>query len=86
MKGPVVEYLRSQGHEVTDYGTDSEEPVDFPDIAQRVTTAILSGDAERGILVCGTGGRCSHCREQGPGHPCRAGARHALCAPGCRTR
>ena len=55
MKGPVVEYLRSQGHEVTDYGTDSEEPVDFPDIAQRVTSAILAGDAERGVLVCGTG-------------------------------
>jgi ribose 5-phosphate isomerase B len=55
MKGPVVEYLKSQGHDVTDYGTDSEEPVDFPDITQRVTEAILSGEAERGILVCGTG-------------------------------
>lgn len=55
MKGPVVEYLKSQGHDVTDYGTHSEEPVDFPDIAQRVTSAILSGEAERGILVCGTG-------------------------------
>ena len=55
MKAPVVEYLKSQGHDVTDYGTHSEDPVDFPDIAQRVTSAILSGEAERGILVCGTG-------------------------------
>jgi len=55
MKGPVVEYLKSLGHEVTDYGTHSEDPVDFPDIAQLVTTAIRSGDVERGILVCGTG-------------------------------
>ena len=55
MKGPVVEYLKSQGHEVTDYGTHSEDPVDFPDIAQRVTGAILSGEVERGILVCGIG-------------------------------
>lgn len=55
MKGPVVEYLKSLGHDVTDYGTNSEEPVDFTDVAQRVTSAILSGDAERGILVCGTG-------------------------------
>ncbi len=55
MKGPVIEYLESQGHEVTDYGTHSEEPVDFPDIAQLVTSAILSGEAERGVLVCGTG-------------------------------
>ena len=55
MKGPVVEYLKLQGHDVTDYGTHSEDPVDFPDIAQRVTAAILSGETERGILVCGTG-------------------------------
>ena len=55
MKAPVVEFLRSLGHEVTDHGTDSEEPVDFPDIAQKVTSAIRSGEAERGVLVCGTG-------------------------------
>jgi len=55
MKGPVVAHLRSLGHEVTDYGTHSEDPVDFPDIAQKVTSAILGGKAERGVLVCGTG-------------------------------
>ena len=55
LKGPVVELLKSWGHEVTDYGTFSPEPVDFPDIARRVTDQLRSGGAERGILVCGTG-------------------------------
>lgn len=55
MKGPVVEYLKSQGHDVTDHGTHSEEPVDFPDISAKVCQAVLDGEAERGVLVCGTG-------------------------------
>ena len=55
MKAPVIEFLRSLGHEVTDHGTHSEDPVDFTDIAQKVAAAILSGEAERGVLVCGTG-------------------------------
>jgi len=67
MKGPVVEYLRSQGHEIVDHGTHSEEPVDFPDIAQRVTSAILSGEAERGVLVCGTGVGASIAGNKVPG-------------------
>ncbi len=55
LKGPVVETLRSWGHEVTDVGTDSTDPVDFPDIAELVCEAVRKGDAERGIMVCGTG-------------------------------
>jgi ribose 5-phosphate isomerase B len=55
LKGPVVETLRSWGHEVTDVGTDSTDPVDFPDIAELVCEAVRTGDAERGIMVCGTG-------------------------------
>jgi ribose 5-phosphate isomerase B len=55
LKGPVVELLKSWGHEVTDYGTFSAEPVDFPDIARRVTDQLRRGGAGRGILVCGTG-------------------------------
>jgi len=67
MKGPVVEYLRSQGHEIVDHGTHSEDPVDFPDIAQRVTSAILSGEAERGVLVCCTGVGASIAGNKVPG-------------------
>lgn len=55
LKGPVIELLRAEGHQVEDFGTHSSEPVDFPDIAQAVCGAIRSGGAERGVLVCGTG-------------------------------
>lgn len=59
MKGPVIELLERWGHDVTDFGTHSTEPVDFPDIAQTVCDEVRSGRAERGILVCGTGvGAC----------------------------
>ena len=47
--------MRSWGHDVTDVGTDSTDPVDFPDIAELVCEAVRKGDAERGIMVCGTG-------------------------------
>lgn len=55
MKGPLIEWLRAQGHDITDHGTHSTAPVDFPDIARQVCQQIRSGEAERGLLVCGTG-------------------------------
>lgn len=55
LKGPVVEALRSWGHEVMDVGTHSPEPVDFPDIARDLCGRLQRGEAERGIMVCGTG-------------------------------
>ena len=59
LKGPVVDLLRSWGHTVTDCGTHSADPVDFPDIARKVCDEVLGGRAQRGILVCGTGvGAC----------------------------
>ena len=59
IKGPVIDFLRAQGHEVEDHGTHSPEPVDFPDIARLVCQAVRSGAADRGIMVCGTGvGAC----------------------------
>ncbi len=59
LKGPVVERLRAWGHEVTDLGTHSPEPVDFPDLTQRVCDTVRRGEAERAVMVCGTGvGAC----------------------------
>ena len=59
LKGPVIALLKSWGYTVKDCGTYSEDPVDFPDIAQKVTAEVLAGRAPRGILVCGTGvGAC----------------------------
>jgi ribose 5-phosphate isomerase B len=59
LKGQVIAMLKSWGHTARDCGTHSEEPVDFPDIAQRVCNEVHGGKAQRGILVCGTGvGAC----------------------------
>ena len=59
LKGPVVAALRSWGHEVEDLGTHSPDPVDFPDIVAKITAVLRRGDAERAIIVCGTGvGAC----------------------------
>ncbi len=55
LKEAIAKQLRSSGHEVLDVGTDGQEPVDYPDYALAVGKAILSGQAERGILVCGSG-------------------------------
>ena len=55
LKEIVAEELRSSGHQVLDVGTDGEEPVDYPEYALAVGKAILRGEAERGILVCGSG-------------------------------
>ena len=55
MKGPIIELLEEEKHTATDFGTHSSAPVDFPDIAAKVCQAVRSGEAERGILVCGTG-------------------------------
>lgn len=55
MKGAVIQLLRSWGHMVNDVGAYSTDPVDFPDIAKMVGAEILTGHAQRGIMVCGTG-------------------------------
>jgi ribose 5-phosphate isomerase B len=55
LKEHVRRRLEEQGHEVADLGTSSEEPVDYPDFAKLVAEAVSGGEAERGILVCGTG-------------------------------
>lgn len=59
MKGPLIEFLRSQGHSVEDCGSYDPAPVDFPDITKAVCDRVRDGRADRGILVCGTGvGAC----------------------------
>ncbi|MFA6002728.1 MAG: ribose 5-phosphate isomerase B [Elusimicrobiota bacterium] len=49
-------FLEQEGHEVINAGVDQPEPaVDYPDYTQKVAAAVLSGRAERGIMVCGSG-------------------------------
>lgn len=55
LKQEIAEWLRSRGHDVADYGTDRLDSVDYPDYARLVAEAVAAGQAERGILVCGTG-------------------------------
>jgi ribose 5-phosphate isomerase B len=56
LRDRVLEEVRRLGHEPVDLGTDKSEPrIDYPDKAREVGEAIRSGDAERGILVCGSG-------------------------------
>ncbi len=55
LKQSVIEGLKQQGHQVIDAGTDSTAPVEYPDFAEKVGRAVLSGEAERGVLICGSG-------------------------------
>ena len=55
MKWVIKEYLESLGHEVVNYGTDTEESCDYPIYGEKVGRAVVSREVERGILICGTG-------------------------------
>lgn len=55
MKGQIMAHVRALGHELIDVGCFDDRPVDFPDIARALVARIRSGEAERGIMVCGTG-------------------------------
>ncbi len=59
LKGTVVQLLQARGYRVLDVGTDSTDPVDYPDIAAAVGGAIQRGEVSRGVLLCGSGaGAC----------------------------
>jgi ribose 5-phosphate isomerase B len=59
LKHIVLEAVRAAGHEVIDLGTDSTKAVDYPDFSEKLGRAIQSGEAERGVLLCGSGvGAC----------------------------
>ena len=54
-KNEVINYLLSKGHEVVDFGTNSEESCNYPEYALNVSNAVATKQCEFGILVCGTG-------------------------------
>lgn len=54
-KQAIVAYLTSKGYEVTNYGTDSFDSVDYPDFGHKVATDVEDGKANFGILICGSG-------------------------------
>ncbi len=55
LKKEVLEHLAARGFEVTDVGCDSPASCDYPEYSKKVTDLILSGEADLGILICGTG-------------------------------
>jgi len=55
LKKKLAADLSAAGHTVIDVGTDSPAPVDYPDFAEKTAAAVLSGAAERGVLICGSG-------------------------------
>lgn len=55
VKGRLVDFLRQQGMEVADEGTHTADSCDYPDIASQVARRVACGNADRGILICGTG-------------------------------
>jgi len=54
-KEKIKHLLNALGHEVTDFGTDSEEPVDYPLFIRPVAEAVARGDTERGVVLGGSG-------------------------------
>jgi ribose 5-phosphate isomerase B len=74
LKQVISEYLRSAGHEIIDVGTNSDEPVDYPDYAEALAKVVLDGKAERGVLICGSGVGASVAANKIPG--IRAGLCH----------
>ena len=55
LKDELVRWLREQGHEVTDLGTNSGDSVDYPEYGARLARTVADGGAERGVAVCGSG-------------------------------
>ena len=59
VKSKIIDLVKRLGHEAVDAGADSTESVDYPDIASAVGLKVSRGEADRGILICGTGiGMC----------------------------
>ena len=74
MKQDLAEFLRGLGHEVVDVGAYSTAPSDYPDFAEAVASALRAGQAERGVLICGSGVGASVAANKIPG--IRAGLCH----------
>ncbi len=74
MKEQVAAHVREAGHQVLDVGTHSAAPADYPDYAEALGMAILNNQADRGILICGSGVGASIAANKIPGM--RAGVCH----------
>ncbi len=55
MKFAIMEYLKELGHEIADFGTGGKESCDYPAFGEKVGRAVAAGEADCGVLICGTG-------------------------------
>jgi ribose 5-phosphate isomerase B len=55
LKGQVLDWLRELGHEAIDFGTDSSEPIDYPDVIAPAARAVADGDCQLGVVLGGSG-------------------------------
>ena len=55
LKDEVIEYLKEKEHEIINVGVDTEDPADYPDMAKKACEIYLNGQADFGIVLCGTG-------------------------------
>ncbi len=55
LKNQIVDYLQEKGYEVINFGTDSHQSCDYPEYGKKVAQAIVSEEADLGVLICGTG-------------------------------
>jgi RpiB/LacA/LacB family sugar-phosphate isomerase len=74
LKSQLISFIEQLGHSVLDVGTDSADPVDYPDYAQKVGNTLLAQGCDRGILICGSGVGASIAVNKIPG--IRAGICH----------
>ena len=80
LKLHVVKYLETLGHEVVNFGTDTTDSCDYPVFAEKVCKAVLSGECDKGILICGTGIGISIAANKIHGIRC------ALCSEPCSAK
>lgn len=80
MKEELIKCLRAKGVEVKDFGTYSKDSVDYSDYALLVSESVISGESEKGILICGTGIGISIAANKVPGIRC------ALCSESYSAR
>jgi ribose 5-phosphate isomerase B len=67
LKRDLAGAMAQQGHDILDLGTHSTAPVDYPDIAEAVATAVRNGQVDRGVIVCGSGAGVSVAANKFPG-------------------
>ena len=79
-KNTIVAYLESKGIEVTNYGTNNEDSVDYPDFVHPVASDVEEGNVDRGIIICGSGNGASMTANK------HQGVRCALCWTGEITK